>query len=67
MTDRFRGWTPAAHITRAEVLLADMDSLFDEGGNYTGSGAFVSTPIALTLAQTHIAMAEAKMRGRQRA
>jgi hypothetical protein len=58
-TAQMRGWTPKEHIDAAcDLLEAQM--------NRTGGG-YVITPVWLTQAQVHIAIAEAKMHGRMRA
>jgi hypothetical protein len=51
-------WTPAQHLYRAQVLLDRIDQRFaDDGSEHA---RFVMTPVGVTVAQTHIALAQAK-------
>ena len=60
-------WKPFQHIERAQVLIEGLDASWDEDGQYTAGGAYVSTPPALTLAQVHLEIAHMKMMGGRRA
>ena len=59
MPTDMRHWTPAQHIEAACDLLQTQTA--NTGGGY------VITPVPLTQAQTHVAIATAKMTGRLRA
>lgn len=54
-----RDWTPAEHIDAACDLLQEQQAR-------TGGG-YVITPVPLTQAQVHVAIAQAKMTGKLRA
>lgn len=62
---------PYEHIARAEVLIAHMDSFFDEEGSMIPvrdrPAEGKTAPVALELAKVHLDLAHMKMIGRMRA